>query len=110
MLQKRGFNVRGMFNFKWLRVAEMAHSTTGARLIGRSVFSDMALINFLRAEIYTTIQANWLPLSSRPFVIALSVRSMWLRIRYWPALDHALRISSPLVDRVDFPTELSLSS
>jgi hypothetical protein len=42
MLRKRGFNVPGMFNFKWLRVAEMAHATTGARLIGRSVFSDMA--------------------------------------------------------------------
>jgi len=38
---KRGFNVPGMFNFKWLRVAEMAHPTTGARFIGRSAFSDM---------------------------------------------------------------------
>jgi hypothetical protein len=41
VLHKRGFNVLGMFNFKWLRVAEMAHTTTDARLIGRSVFSDM---------------------------------------------------------------------
>jgi len=31
----------------------MAHPTTVARLIGWSVFSGMAWINFLRAEIYT---------------------------------------------------------
>jgi hypothetical protein len=36
-----GFNVPGTFNFKWLLVAEMAHATTVARLIGRLVFSDM---------------------------------------------------------------------
>jgi hypothetical protein len=42
MLLKRGFNVLGICNFKWLRVAEIAHPTTIARLIGRSVFSGMA--------------------------------------------------------------------
>ena len=51
-------NVPGMFNFKWLRVAEMAHATTVARLIGRLVFSDTTWINFSRAEIYATIQAK----------------------------------------------------
>jgi hypothetical protein len=41
---RKTFEVRGggLFNFKWLRVAEMAHATTGARLLGRSVFSDIA--------------------------------------------------------------------
>ena len=37
-----GFNLLGPWNFKWLGVAEMAHSTTTARLIGRSVFSGIA--------------------------------------------------------------------
>jgi hypothetical protein len=106
-----GFNVPGMFNFKWLRVAEMAHATTIARLIGRLVFSDMTWINFSRAEIYATIQANWLPRSSRLFVIAFSVRSTWLAASgYWPVRDHALRANSPLVDRVDVPAPLSLST
>ena len=38
---------------KWLRVAETAHPTTIARLIGRSVFGGMVRINFLRVEIST---------------------------------------------------------
>jgi hypothetical protein len=42
-----------MCNFKELRVAEIAHPTTTARLIGRSMSSDMASINLLRAEIET---------------------------------------------------------
>src|SRR5215468_5166186 len=42
-----------MCNFKELGVAEIAHPTTTARLIGRSMSSDMAWINFLRAEIET---------------------------------------------------------
>jgi hypothetical protein len=41
MLQKSIFNVFGSCNFKWLRVAETAHPTTIARLIGRSVFGRM---------------------------------------------------------------------
>src|SRR5580700_11434196 len=53
MLQKRIFNVLGSCNFKWLRVAETAHPTTIARLIGRSVFGGMVRINFLRGEIST---------------------------------------------------------
>jgi hypothetical protein len=36
-----------------LRVAETAHPTTIARLIGRSVFGGMVRINFLRVEIST---------------------------------------------------------
>src|SRR5215468_1696053 len=42
-----------MCNFKQLGVAEIAHPTTIARLLGRSMSSDMASINFLRAEIET---------------------------------------------------------
>jgi hypothetical protein len=34
-------NLLGSCNFKWLRVAETAHPTTIARLIGRSVFGGM---------------------------------------------------------------------
>ena len=45
------FNVRDMCNFKQLGVAEIAHPTTTARLIGRSMSSDMARNNFLRPEI-----------------------------------------------------------
>jgi hypothetical protein len=41
-LHKRGINVLGVCNFKQLGVAEMAHPTTVARLICRSMFSDMA--------------------------------------------------------------------
>ena len=52
-LHKRIFNVLGSCNFKWLRVAETAHPTTIARLIGRSVFGGMVRINFLRVEIST---------------------------------------------------------
>jgi hypothetical protein len=69
-----------MCNFKELHVAETAHPTTTARLIGRSMFSDMALINFLRAEFRRHIQANWLALSSRQF-LSLHYRcgpTMWL--------------------------------
>src|SRR5258706_11244322 len=51
MLQKSTFNLLGSCNFKWLRVAETAHPTTIARLIGRSVFGGMVCINFLRGEI-----------------------------------------------------------
>src|SRR5258708_40241208 len=53
MLQKSTFNLLGSCNFKWLRVAETAHPTTIARLIGRSVFGGMVCINFLRGEIST---------------------------------------------------------
>src|SRR5258707_15139070 len=53
MLQKSTFNLLGSCNFKWLRVAEIAHPTTIARLIGRSVFGGMVCINFLRGEIST---------------------------------------------------------
>jgi hypothetical protein len=42
MLLKRGFNVLGMYDFKYLRVAEIAHPTTIARLIRRAAFSGMA--------------------------------------------------------------------
>ena len=38
---KQYFNLLGSCNFKWLRVAETAHPTTIARLIGRSVFGGM---------------------------------------------------------------------
>ena len=38
---EEAFNVLGSCNFKWLRVAETAHPTTIARLIGRSVFGGM---------------------------------------------------------------------
>jgi hypothetical protein len=38
MLLESTFNVLGSCNFKWLRMAETAHPTTIARLIGRSVF------------------------------------------------------------------------
>jgi hypothetical protein len=34
LMQKRGFNVVGPCDFKQLRVAEIAHPTTVARLIG----------------------------------------------------------------------------
>src|SRR5258708_33684563 len=51
MLLKSTFNLPGSCNFKWLRVAETAHPTTIARLIGRSVFGGMVCINFLRGEI-----------------------------------------------------------
>ena len=53
MLLKSTFNLLGSCNFKWLRVAEIAHPTTIARLIGRSVFGGMVCINFLRGEIST---------------------------------------------------------
>src|SRR5271156_2791581 len=53
MFHKSIFNVLGSCNFKWLRVAETAHPTTIARLIGRSVFGGMVRINFLRAAIST---------------------------------------------------------
>src|SRR5260370_8231000 len=53
MLLKSTFNLPGSCNFKWLRVAETAHPTTIARLIGRSVFGGMVCINFLRGEIST---------------------------------------------------------
>src|SRR5258705_12318756 len=53
MLLKSTFNLLGSCNFKWLRVAETAHPTTIARLIGRSVFGGMVCINFLRGEIST---------------------------------------------------------
>src|SRR5882762_8702212 len=53
MLQKSTLNLLGSCNFKWLRVAETAHPTTIARLIGRSVFGGMVCINFLRGEIST---------------------------------------------------------
>jgi hypothetical protein len=36
------YNVFAMCNFKWLRVAEMAHSATFARLIVRSAVCDIA--------------------------------------------------------------------
>jgi hypothetical protein len=52
-LLKSTSNVLGSCNFKWLRVAETAHPTTIARLIGRSVFGGMVCINFLRGEIST---------------------------------------------------------
>ena len=52
-LHRSIFNVLGSCNFKWLRVAETAHPTTIARLIGRSVFGGMVRINFLRVEIST---------------------------------------------------------
>src|SRR5258705_13188374 len=69
MLPKRGFNVLGICNFKQLRVAEIAHPTTIARLIGRSVFSGMARINFLRAEIFHgTFKQTGLRYSSRQFL------------------------------------------
>src|SRR5258708_17047386 len=53
MLQKSTFNLLGSCNFKWLRVAETAHPTTIARLIGRSLFGGMVCINFLRGVIST---------------------------------------------------------
>jgi hypothetical protein len=41
-LPKKGINVFGMCNFKQLRVAEIAHPATIARLIDRSTVSDTA--------------------------------------------------------------------
>jgi hypothetical protein len=61
-LRKSIFNVLGSSNFKWLRVAETAHPTTIARLIGRSVFGGMVRINFLRGEISTAHSSNWFAL------------------------------------------------
>ena len=120
MLPKRGFNVLGICNFKQLRVAEIAHPTTIARLIGRSVFSGMARINFLRAEIFhSTFKQTGLRYSSRQF---LSLRYGWGRcgsphhqgagpqIISMCLIMRRCTPNSALVDRVDVATPLSLSS
>jgi len=72
--------------------------------------SDMACINFLRAEYRRDIQANWLALSR--FVIVLPVRPMMWLAAIWirAACDHVLHANSTLVDRVDLATPVSLSS
>ena len=74
------FNVRDMCNFKQLGVAEIAHPTTTARLIGRSMSSDMASINLLRAEIETAHSSKLVGAFVKAiFIIALSVQPMmWL--------------------------------
>src|SRR5260221_8375251 len=72
MLQKSTFNLLGSCNFKWLRVAETAHPTTIARLIGRSVFGGMVCINFLRGEISTAHLSKLVcAIRQENFVIAL---------------------------------------
>jgi hypothetical protein len=78
---------------------KIAHPTTIARLIGRSVFSGMAPINFLRAEIFHgTFKQTGLRYSSRQFCHCVVVGSMWLAASSgcWPAghldvLDHPLQ-------------------
>jgi hypothetical protein len=93
----RGGNVLGSCNFKWLRVAETAHPTTIARLIGRSVFGGMVRINFLRVEISTAHSSKLgLRYSSRQLCHCVMAGSVTRRIRV-PAcqmilavLDHAL--------------------
>src|SRR5260370_15791467 len=72
MLQKSTYNLLGSCNFKWLRVAETAHPTTIARLIGRSVFGGMVCINFLRGEISTANLSKLVcAIRQENFVIAL---------------------------------------
>ena len=72
MLLSSTFNVLGSCNFKWLRVAETAHPTTIARLIGRSVFGGMVCINFLRGEISTAHSSKLVcAIRQDNFVIAL---------------------------------------
>src|SRR5258708_37013441 len=72
MLQKSTFNLLGSCNFKWLRVAETAHPTNIARLIGRSVFGGMVCINFLRGEISTAHLSKLVcAIRQENFVIAL---------------------------------------
>src|SRR5713226_6055144 len=72
MLQKCTFNLLGSCNFKWLRVAETAHPTTIARLIGRSVFGGMVCINFLQGEISTAHLSKLVcAIRQENFVIAL---------------------------------------
>jgi hypothetical protein len=72
MLQNSIFNVFGSCNFKWLRMAETAHPTTIARLIGRSVFGGMVRINFLRVEISTAHSSKLVcAIRQDNFVIAL---------------------------------------
>jgi hypothetical protein len=97
MLLKSTFNLLGSCNFKWLRVAETAHPTTIARLIGRSVFGGMVCINFLRGEISTAHLSKLVcAIRQENFVIALWRVDVTRRIRV-PAcqmilavLDHAL--------------------
>jgi hypothetical protein len=73
------FNLFGLCNFKWLRVAETAHPTTIARLIGRSVFGGMVWINFLRGEISTAHSSKLVcAIRQDNFCHCVMAGSMWL--------------------------------
>ena len=68
LLLNRGFNLLGMCNFRYLRVAEIAHPTTIARLIGRSAFSGIVVNQFLASRnIYSTFKQTGLRYSSSQF-------------------------------------------
>jgi hypothetical protein len=97
MLLDSTFNFLGSCNLKWLRVAETAHPTTIARLIGRSVFGGGVNQFLARRNIHGTFKQTGLRYSSRQL---LSLRyggvDVTRRIRV-PAcqmilavLDHAL--------------------
>ena len=89
-----------------MRVAEIAHPTTVARLIGRSAFSGIVCFNFLRAEIPTAHSSKLVCAFVKPI----------LSLRYRPdrcgspcervlaaddaaVLDHALHADNTRVDR-----------
>src|SRR5580704_14077539 len=63
MLLKSTSNVLGSCNFKWLRVAETAHPTTIARLIGRSVFGAWCESISCEEKYPRHIQANLVKLT-----------------------------------------------
>jgi hypothetical protein len=102
-----------MCNFKELRVAEIAHPTTTAQLIGRSMSSDMTSINLLRAEIETAHSSKLVG----AFVKAIfyhcvigAADDVTGRMRMLTRADHVWHANPTLVDRVDLATPLSLSS
>src|SRR5215470_19858041 len=103
-----------MCNFKELGVAEIAHPTTTARLIGRSMSSDMASINLLRAEIETAHSSK---------LVGAFVKAIFYHCVIGAADDVAGRMRmltrarsrvarqhTTVVDVLTLPPQLSLSS
>jgi hypothetical protein len=112
MLLNGIFNLPGSCNFKWLRVAETAHPTTIARLIGRSVFGGHDVYQSISCEekYPRHIQANWFASSRQLLSLRYGGVDVTRCIRV-PAcqmilavLDHALHADNTWADRVDLAT------